>query len=90
MIKKITETRPCRFTDACGYNTRVETTDGDGIYDGYKVVTLVLGETDGFSFREHSWSTMTPTQARDLAEELIAAANEASNENAERRAEAKK
>ena len=72
----------CQFTDADGFNTSVEITDGDGIYEGLKVVTLALRETRGcFEFSEVAWSTMTPQQARDIAKELTDAADKAEREN---------
>lgn len=79
---ELTEWRSCAWSQDQGYGTNVETTDGEGRYDGAKVVCLSLGETRGFGgFTEGAFSVMTPSQARALAEELIDAADEAERSN---------
>jgi hypothetical protein len=74
--------RPCQFTQEWGYLTRVEVVNGED-RQTKKMVNLVLGEIRAtMSFSEVAWSTLTPQEARDLAEELEDAAREAERQSA--------
>jgi hypothetical protein len=68
--------RPCAFTQEWGYRTRVSVEDGEAGQPP-KIVSLAFGEYRHFTLSEVGWTNMSPTEARELAEELMDAAREA-------------
>ena len=56
-----------------GYRAEVEIVDGE---EGQpkQVVSLIFRDRAGPSWRDEGWSNMTPKEAMDLADDLIAAA----------------